>query len=243
MSIQFISDLHLSEERPHTVAAFFCFLERVKGECESLYILGDFFDAWIGDDDDRPLVADVAAALFMLSQREGVRIFFQHGNRDFLLGEDFAVRSGMTLLPELQVITLPSGQRCLLAHGDQFCTADTAYQHFRATVREPDWQRAFLTKPLAERRAIAADLRARSREANSIKQEDIMDVTQDVVISVMQEQQVSVLLHGHTHRPSRHPVRLANGLVGERVVLGEWDTSLWVATATAKGLSLDQCPL
>lgn len=243
MSVLFISDLHLSEERPHTVAAFFAFLEALGSDCESLYILGDFFDAWIGDDDDRPLVTEVATALHALMHKRGIRLFFQHGNRDFLLGEAFATRSGMTLLPELYVMSLPAGDRCLLVHGDQFCIGDKAYQQFRATVRESAWQQAFLSKPLAERRAIAAELRARSREATSIKAEDIMDVAQDVVTAVMLEQQVSIMLHGHTHRPARHQVPLADGGVGERIVLGEWDTHFWVATANADGMFLDQHPL
>lgn len=215
MDALFISDLHLSEERPHTTAAFFAFLAEKAVACQRLYILGDFFDAWIGDDDDRPLAATVADALQQTAKR-GVEIFFQHGNRDFLLGDDYAVRCGMQLLPALQVIEL-AGRRCLLAHGDQFCTQDVAYQQFRSMVRDAAWQRDFLAKPLVERRAIAAQLRARSKEANSMKAEDIMDVTQSEVEQALHDYQCQVLIHGHTHRPARHAMHS-----GERIVLGDW---------------------
>jgi UDP-2,3-diacylglucosamine hydrolase len=227
MNRLFISDLHLSEERPHTTAAFFAFLEDEAASCDELYILGDFFDAWIGDDDDRPLAADVAQALKKVAE-QGVRIFFQHGNRDFLLGEDYAQRCGMQLLPALHVIE-QQGQRILLAHGDQFCTQDVAYQQFRSLVRNPEWQQDFWAKPIAERRAIAAQLRAKSKEANSIKAEDIMDVTPSEIDKVLIEQKCNTLIHGHTHRPARHVSTLPDGSVAERIVLGEWAETYWIA--------------
>ncbi len=220
MNALFISDLHLSEERPHTTAAFFAFLAEKTRGVEQLYILGDFFDAWIGDDDDRPLAEAVANALHAVATL-GVKIFFQHGNRDFLLGEQYAARCGMQLLPALSVIE-DSAQRILLAHGDQFCTQDVAYQQFRALVRNPQWQREFLAKSLAERRAIAAQLRAKSKEANSIKAEDIMDVTPAEVKVALEQYQCSLLIHGHTHRPARHAVMLERGVQAERIVLGDW---------------------
>ncbi|HNE25757.1 MAG TPA: UDP-2,3-diacylglucosamine diphosphatase [Pseudomonadales bacterium] len=220
MNALFISDLHLSEERPHTTAAFFAFLAEKTRGVEQLYILGDFFDAWIGDDDDRPLAEAVANALHAVTAR-GVKIFFQHGNRDFLLGEQYAARCGMQLLPALSVIE-DSAQHILLAHGDQFCTQDVAYQQFRALVRNPQWQREFLAKSLAERRAIAAQLRAKSKEANSIKAEDIMDVTPAEVIDALEKHQCTVLIHGHTHRPARHAITLAHGMQAERIVLSDW---------------------
>jgi UDP-2,3-diacylglucosamine hydrolase len=231
MNTLFISDLHLSEERPHTTAAFFAFLDKKiclankAFTCDQLYILGDFFDAWIGDDDDRPLANEVAGALKNLAAK-GVQIFFQHGNRDFLLGEDYAGRCGMQLLPALHVIER-EGRRYLLAHGDQFCTGDVAYQQFRALVRNPEWQQDFLAKPIAERRAIAAQLRAKSREANSMKAEDIMDVAPDEIVNVLLEQRCSTLIHGHTHRPARHALTLPDGSAAERVVLGEWAKTYW----------------
>ncbi len=226
MNRLFISDLHLSEERPHITAAFFAFLTQQAAKADQLFILGDFFDAWIGDDDDRPLATEVADALHRVS-RSGVQIFFQHGNRDFLLGNDYAARCGMQLLPEWQVIDL-GAQRCLLAHGDQLCTQDEAYQQFRTMVRDLAWQQTFLAKPLAERRAIAAQLRARSKEANSIKAEDIMDVTPSAVLEALQAHDCRVLLHGHTHRPARHTVLMPSGEPAERIVLGEWADQYWV---------------
>ena len=234
----FISDLHLSEERPHITAAFLAFLDGEARQAGQLYLLGDLFDAWIGDDDDRPLAETVAVALARLSAA-GVAVFFQHGNRDFLLGERYAHRCGMMLLPELALIKLGETS-CLLAHGDQFCTRDQAYQAFRAQVRDPAWQAAFLARSLQERKAIAADLRARSREANSLKAQDIMDVTPAVVLDHMQQQGASLLIHGHTHRPARHALQLPAGL-GERCVLGDWDTHYWQACwSPATGLQLDR---
>lgn len=231
MNALFISDLHLSEERPHTTAAFLAFLDHKmfpadqSTHYDQLYILGDFFDAWIGDDDDRPLASTVADALKRVAEK-GVQVFFQHGNRDFLLGEAYAARCGMQLLPDLHVME-HAGQRYLMAHGDQFCTGDVAYQQFRALVRNPEWQRDFLARPLAERRTIAAGLRAKSREANSMKAEDIMDVTPANIVDVLLEQQCNVLVHGHTHRPARHAVALPDGNAAERIVLGEWARTYW----------------
>ena len=239
MNALFIADLHLSEERPHTVAAFFAFLAGEAAACDALYILGDFFDAWIGDDDDRPLAVDVAAALNALADR-GTHIFFQHGNRDFLLGNDYAMRCGMQLLPEYHVIE-QSGRRYLLAHGDQFCTQDVAYQQFRSMVRNAQWQRDFLARPIDERRAIAAQLRVKSRDANSMKAEDIMDVTPDEIGRALVEYRSTTLIHGHTHRPALHAFSLANGTAAERLVLGEWaDNGFWYARLGDAGLALVQ---
>lgn len=236
MNALFISDLHLSEERPHTTAAFFAFLANKAAACDQLYILGDFFDAWIGDDDERPLSEEVAQALKNLANN-GVRIFFQHGNRDFLLGEDYAARCDMQLLPALHIIER-EGQRYLLAHGDQFCTQDVAYQQFRTLVRDAVWQQDFLAKPIAERRAIAAQLRAKSKEANSMKAEDIMDVTPSEIINVLIEQQCNIMIHGHTHRPARHSLTLPNGSAAERIVLGDWAETFWFLQLSDSGLQL-----
>lgn len=225
MTTLFISDLHLEESRPLTTEAFFSFLQNETRSAETLYILGDLFDAWIGDDDDRPLVSEVALALHTVADR-GTKILFQHGNRDFLLGPTYATRCKMQLLPEL--FTLEVGnERWLLAHGDQFCTQDVAYQQFRAMVRNPQWQKGLLVKSLDERRAIAAQLRAKSKEQNSIKAEDIMDVTPAEIERILIEKKCTRLIHGHTHRPARHDVSLPNKVSGERIVLGEWDTTYW----------------
>jgi UDP-2,3-diacylglucosamine hydrolase len=229
MRMLFISDLHLSEERPQTTAAFFAFLAEKTGQNDHLYILGDFFDAWIGDDDDRPLAEEVARALASAVDR-GVKVFYQHGNRDFLLGNHYASRCGMELLPDFFVLTV-NGQRWLLAHGDQFCTEDTAYQQFRVMVRDTHWQREFLQQSLKDRRHIASQLRAKSKEANSLKAEDIMDVVPQEIISALQLHGCDILVHGHTHRPARHDVPLSDGRRAERVVLGEWGKDFWYAVA------------
>jgi UDP-2,3-diacylglucosamine hydrolase len=236
MNCLFISDLHLSEKRPHTTAAFFDFLAENSALCDHLYILGDFFDAWIGDDDDRLLVTEVADKLRDFSEN-GTQVFFQHGNRDFLLGEHYAARCGMQLLSGFHMIER-AGLRYLLAHGDQFCTQDIAYQQFRAQVRNAEWQREFLAKPLAERKAIAAQLRASSMEANSIKAEDIMDVVPDEIANVLDAHRCDVLIHGHTHRPARHHQPLPDGRVAERIVLGEWDSTYWFVRLDDNGAEL-----
>ena len=170
---------------------------------------------------------------------KGVKIFFQHGNRDFLLGEDYAARCGMQLLPALHIIER-EGRSYLLAHGDQFCTQDVAYQQFRTLVRNPEWQQDFLAKPLAERRAIAAQLRAKSKEANSMKAEDIMDVTPSEVVNALIEQQCSTLIHGHTHRPARHLLTLPNGSAAERIVLSDWAETYWFLQLSEKDLELNK---
>lgn len=235
MTTLFISDLHLNENRPLVTEAFFSFLQREARRADALYILGDLFDAWVGDDDDRFLVNSVADALRELN-RSGAAIFFQHGNRDFLLGDSFATRCGMQLLPECHVLEC-HGERWLLAHGDQFCTQDAAYQQFRKMVRDPAWQKEILAKTLAERRQLASALREKSREANSIKAEDIMDVTTGVIIETLRLTGCNKLIHGHTHRPARHILDI-DGTNAERIVLGEWHSSFWYLRARNSGLDL-----
>jgi len=235
MTTLFISDLHLCSERPLTTEAFFSFLQTEARSAETLYILGDLFDAWIGDDDDRPLASQVADALKAVSHR-GTKIFFQHGNRDFLIGHHYAKRCGMQLLPELFTLEV-ADERWLLAHGDQFCTQDAAYQQFRTLVRNPQWQKELLSKTLEERRGIAAQLREKSKEANSIKAEDIMDVTPGEIDRILIEKKCSKLIHGHTHRPARHALML-NKVAAERIVLGEWNTTYWFIRQKGKTLEL-----
>lgn len=230
----FISDLHLHESRPEVTRAFFAFLHSLK-EVEALYILGDFFDAWIGDDDDSPLNADVAAELRKLSLR-GCLIFLMHGNRDFLLGEVFAAKAGATLLAESLVIDL-YGQPTLLLHGDELCTGDRDYIAFRSQVRSAQWQAQILAQPLAARRLLAAQLREKSQAMNSLKAEDILDVSQDEVVRVMQSAGVTRLIHGHTHRPARHALEV-HGKAAERIVLGDWHDQAWALVADGKELSL-----
>lgn len=224
----FISDLHLHPERPQLTRAFFHFLHTRARGAEALYILGDFFDAWIGDDDDTPLNAQVAAELKNLSDA-GTRLFLMHGNRDFLLGQTFAQNAGAQLIAEGTVIDL-YGCPTLLMHGDSLCTGDTEYMAFRQQVRSPQWQAQILAQPLAARRALAAQLRAKSQAMNSLKAEDIMDVTEAEVARVMSEAKVTRLIHGHTHRPARHPM-LLDGKPAERIVLGDWHHRAWALEA------------
>lgn len=231
----FISDLHLSPEQPQVVDAFINFTSHRATNAKALYILGDLFDAWIGDDNDQlpyPVILDALASL----NQQGTVIYIQHGNRDFLLGEIFCNRCGAELISEEHVIDL-YGQRTLLMHGDTLCTDDIAYQQARQQLRNPAFIAAFLAKPIDERRVITAEYRKMSGEATSLLADDIMDVNQQAVIDVMQKHRVSRLIHGHTHRQATHHFEM-NGSSAERIVLGEWHAdSGMLLSATADGLS------
>lgn len=240
MQTLFISDLHLHESRPQVTRAFFHFLQTQAIHAEALYILGDFFDAWIGDDDDAELPQQVASELFALHQR-GTAIYFMHGNRDFLLGEDYAKQAGMTLIPEGTVISL-YGTKTLLVHGDTLCTEDQDYQNFRAMVRSTQWQQQVLAQPLAARRALAAQLRDKSQSMNSLKAADIMDVTPAEVIRQMEQANVQLMIHGHTHRPARHSL-IANNKPAERIVLGDWHDHAWCIRADQQQIALVNWPI
>lgn len=235
MHTLFISDLHLHESRPQVTRAFFHFLYSHAIHAETLYILGDFFDAWIGDDDDSELLQDVASGLHKLSEL-GVAIYFMHGNRDFLLGKAYASKAGMSLIDDGTVIDL-YGTPTLLMHGDTLCTGDTEYQQFRTMVRSPQWQQQILAQPLAARRALAAQLRAKSQSMNSLKADDIMDVSPTEVIAQMEAARVTRLIHGHTHRPARHQLVVA-GNPAERIVLGDWHDSGWCIKADQNSIDL-----
>jgi UDP-2,3-diacylglucosamine hydrolase len=216
----FVSDLHLSPERPAIRQAFFAFLLNEARAARALYILGDLFDAWIGDDDlGEPLHAQVATALRALSA-SGCTVFFMAGNRDFLLGPDFARAAGLTILPDASVI-VSAGTRTLLMHGDALCTADIDYQAFRAKVHTPAWQRAFLAKPITERRAIARQLLSDSSSSKQLKTDAIMDVSPSAVEEAFLRSGCTRLIHGHTHRPGRHEYSV-EGVRRERWVLADW---------------------
>ena len=219
MTTLFISDLHLDEARPRIVDEFGRFLREDARSAQALYILGDLFESWIGDDDDGELAQSVAASLRDLRE-SGVPIYFMHGNRDFLLGNDYASRAGLTLLTDPHLIAL-GGERTLIMHGDTLCTDDAEYQKFRSLVRDPGWQRDFLAKPLAERRAFAARARAESRSHTAMARPEIMDVNDEAVASAMRAHGVHRLIHGHTHRPATHRFDL-DGEPAERIVLGDW---------------------
>lgn len=230
MTTLFISDLHLEESRPDITEAFLDFLERRAMQADQLYILGDFFEAWIGDDERTPLQEQIAAALAKLTAN-GVSLYLMHGNRDFLIGEDFCQRVGATLLDDPTLIDL-YGEPTLLMHGDSLCTADVEYQKFRATVRDTQWQTMFLKRPLADRQTVARQLRELSMAKNQGKEESIMDVTPEEVQRVMAEQGVRRLIHGHTHRPAVHDVEVSGGAAA-RFVLGDWHSHVWWIEAQA----------
>ncbi|MEQ5802038.1 UDP-2,3-diacylglucosamine diphosphatase [Halomonas sp. H10-9-1] len=229
MATLLISDLHLQPGAPEITEGFLRWLEERACGSDALYILGDFFEAWIGDDlldlagadptGNADLAARITRALKRLAE-DGTEIFLMHGNRDFLLGERFAREAGATLLPEPSVVEL-GGQPILLMHGDTLCTRDEAYQAFRAQARHPLWQQQVLSMPIDQRIALAGQLRAQSGEANSNKAEDIMDVTPEEVVRVMAEYGVTTLIHGHTHRPAVHELEV-DGQPAQRIVLGDW---------------------
>ncbi|MBJ8738695.1 UDP-2,3-diacylglucosamine diphosphatase [Citrobacter sp. FDAARGOS_156] len=221
MTTLFIADLHLCTEEPAITAGFLRFLAGDARKADALYILGDLFEAWIGDDDPNPLHREMAAAIKALTD-SGVPCFFIHGNRDFLIGKRFARESGMTLLPQEKVLNL-YGRKVLIMHGDTLCTDDAGYQAFRAKVHQPWLQKLFLSLPLFIRQRIAAKMRAGSLAANSSKSLEIMDVNPQAVIAEMEKHHVQWLIHGHTHRPAVHEVT-ANAQPAFRVVLGAWHT-------------------
>lgn len=215
-----ISDLHLTEERPEANERFIGFIEGKARAAEALYILGDFFEYWIGDDDlAAPFHAVVAGLLRDLSQR-GVRLYFMHGNRDFLIGQGFCAATGAQLLED-PVVHEISGVKTLLVHGDTLCTDDLDYQAWRLKARNPAFQAAFLAKSIPERRAAILLMREKSKEVVQGKSAEIMDVNDEAVRQAMRRHGVRRLIHGHTHRPGRHAVDL-DGERGERWVLPDW---------------------
>lgn len=239
MATLFIGDLHLSEQEPAITAGFLRFLREEAAQADALYILGDLFDAWIGDDDPQPLHHTVAAALLALHQ-QGVPCYFVHGNRDFLLGKRFARQSGMTLLPEENRIAL-YGREYLVLHGDTLCTDDAAYQRFRRRVHNPLIQRLFLWLPLKLRLRIAARMRSASQQANQIKSFDIMDVNPQQVADRLRHFQVNSMIHGHTHRPAIHTLTI-DGESAQRAVLGAWHEEGSFIKVTPDGISLRAFP-
>ena len=216
----FISDLHLSPDRPQTTALFEHFLASRPRPGDQLYILGDLFDAWIGDDDDAPLAGRVRQALRGLSER-GVAVFIQRGNRDFLMGRRLMRETGATLLPD-PWLTEVAGQPTLLMHGDLLCTDDLAYQKARRRLRNPLFQWLALRRSLDARREMAAEYRRRSGEVTAMTAADIMDANPDTVLDYLRRHRATRMIHGHTHRPAVHRHPLGDGREAERYVLDEW---------------------
>lgn len=229
----FISDLHLQAQRPDITRALLYFIDEIATDADELYLLGDIFEAWIGDDTNDPCVDLIAPHLQKMSDK-GCAIYFTAGNRDFLMGKKGLNRLHAKMLPEISVLELPQG-KALLLHGDELCTEDIEYQRFRHLVRSKQWQTGFLSKSLTERQAIAASLRKESQAAGESKTDEIMDVTPAEVDKVMCFYQAEIMIHGHTHRPKRHIIKN-----GERIVLGDWDNRGWYLRADPQRLELVQ---
>ena len=220
----FISDLHLSAERPDANEQFFRFLGDEARRAQALYVLGDLFEYWAGDDELKdpagdPLASDVAQGLHHLCDA-GVTVHVMHGNRDFLIAGNFCSAAGASLLADPSVVEI-NGTRALLMHGDTLCTDDRDYQAWRLTARSETWQREFLAKPLTERHAAIGALREKSKQVIAAKPAEIMDVNADAVRDAFRRHGVRRLIHGHTHRPARHDVEV-DGARCERWVLPDW---------------------
>ena len=237
MTTLFISDLHLCAQRPAVMTLFLDFLRGRATHADALYILGDLFEYWIGDDAAADAeFAAVIAGLRTLTQT-GVPVYVMHGNRDFLLGEEFTKITGCRLLPDPTLIDL-YGTPVLLMHGDTLCTDDVDYQNFRRIVRDPQWIKKFLAQSRDQRNAVVRDLRATSKAAMAEKPPDIMDVNPAAVETVMRSHRVHHLIHGHTHRPAQHDLRL-NGQPARRTVLGDWYEQGSVLECDAHGCVLE----
>lgn len=234
--ILLISDLHLEEERPDITRAFLGLLAGRARTAESLYILGDFFEAWIGDDAMSPFQRSICQALRTLSD-SGTKVFLMHGNRDFMIGKAFCKAAGCTLLKDPSVVDF-NGEPVLLMHGDSLCTRDEAYMRMRRYLRNPLTLWVLRHLPLSTRHTLARKLRSESRAQTRMKANDIVDVTPDEVLRVMAESGVKTLIHGHTHRPAVHTVQL-DGATAQRIVLGDWDREGWLLQIDEQGFHLE----
>ena len=231
--ILLISDLHLEEQRPDITRAFLHFLQTRARGAEALYILGDFFEVWVGDDGMSPFQHDIARALRELSDA-GTRIFLMHGNRDFLIGRAFCRESGCSLLKDPSIVHF-NGEPVLLMHGDSLCTLDVGYMKLRRLLRNPLSLFILRNLPLTTRRKLARKLRSESRAQTRMKAREIIDVTPDEVPRIMAEHGVRTLIHGHTHRPAEHALEV-NGQSARRIVLGDWDSQGWALQVDEQGL-------
>ena len=242
MTTLFLSDLHLDETRPQVTDAFIRFTAGEARDADAVYILGDLFEAWVGDDDPSPVGAAVADALSALAAA-GVGVYFMRGNRDFLLGAAYARRAGMRILPDPSVV-LVDGAPVMLMHGDTLCTGDTAYQAFRAQTRDAAWQAGFLAQPLPARLAFAAQARAASRAHQSglSQMETITDVAPAAVEQAFERYGIDTLVHGHTHRPAMHALDVS-GRACRRIVLGDWYDQGSVLRVSAGEWRLEHWPV
>jgi UDP-2,3-diacylglucosamine hydrolase len=230
--ILLISDLHLEEERPDLTRAFLHFLQSRAPRAEALYILGDFFEAWIGDDAMTPFQHSIAQALRKLAD-SGTRIFLMHGNRDFMIGRAFCREAGCTLLPDPSLVRM-NGQPVLLMHGDSLCTQDQAYMRLRRWLRNPLSLFILRHLPLSTRHKLARKLRKESRMQTRQKAAEITDVTPGEIPRILRQYGVRTLIHGHTHRPASHELEL-DGRSARRIVLGDWDRQGWALQVDEQG--------
>ncbi|MSQ92024.1 MAG: UDP-2,3-diacylglucosamine diphosphatase [Gammaproteobacteria bacterium] len=240
MSTWFASDLHLDPATPEIADRFLRFLAGPIQGAAALYLLGDIFEAWLGDDDPEPAHRDVVAKLASITAR-GTLLFLMHGNRDFLLGERFCAETGATLLDDPVIATI-GAQRVLLSHGDGLCVDDGAYQRLRALVRDPDVRRGFTALPLASRRRLATEARAGSRKHLAAAGAYITDVNQAAVETLMRAACVCTMIHGHTHRPALHRFDI-EGVEYTRIVLGAWHATSSVLRWDSTGYHLLPCPV
>ena len=222
MNRYFISDLHLDESKPKTTKLFQTFIKQIIKENVNdteVYILGDLFESWIGDDYDNPFHDEIKLLLTSMSN-SGVKVFFLFGNRDFLIGETFLSETGIELLDDPALLTI-NEKRVLITHGDQMCLDDHDYQNFRAMVRNPEWQQDFLSFPISKRLKIAGEAKDASKQSKLEKVIEIMDVNEKAVAAIFNEHQIDLMIHGHTHRPMKHEIVL-DGKAYYRYVLGDW---------------------
>lgn len=219
MTTLFVSDLHLEADRPDIADQFLRFLETEALNADALYILGDLFESWIGDDDPNEHYAWIKQGLRKLTKKD-IPVFFMHGNRDFMIGDDFADETAITILTDPHIAEI-HGEKVLLSHGDAYCTDDIEYQAVRKMTRDPQWQMMMLTKSLEERLAFAEQARAASTAHGGNINQDSADVNQEAIESAFREAGVNVMLHGHTHRPAVHDVDI-DGQPAKRIVLGDW---------------------
>ena len=233
MKPRFVSDIHLSEKRPDLTNAFKVFLNESKEACTHLFILGDLFEIWIGDDDDNLFHKDIKTTLseFVL---DGPEVFFMHGNRDFLIGKTFANEVGISIISDPYSLDI-NGLKTILSHGDFLCTDDSDYIEFRNNVRSEEWQKDFLAKSIDERNEIANLLRSESKNATSEKSLEITDANLETVNNFIQENSPDIFIHGHTHRPKIHQHNLT-----KRVVLGDWDKYGWYLSIEENSLNLKE---
>ena len=237
MSIAFVSDLHLEPIENKRVKVFFQFLNNAVNKYEELYILGDFFEYWIGDDDTQSVNKLIMRRLKAATDN-GLKIYFIHGNRDFLIGSEFESETGVKILADQHTFNIGE-KKIMISHGDAFCVDDVEYQEMKREIRSDSWKKDFLTKSISERVDFANNLRTKSSERNSNKPENIMDVNDNYVLEVVRREKIDILIHGHTHRPAVH--KLENSSI--RAVLGSWEEEGWVADYIEENIKLTSFPI